>query len=249
MFMLPFPARDGNTTSGTESLGALPEWDLSDLYASPDAPELLEDMSWLERECSSFAKDYEGQLADLSSDSMLTCVQRNEKISNVAGRVMSFASLRYYQMTTDEDRTKFLSDAQEKITNFTTPLVFFSLEMNRLEDSHLENLMAQNENLARYKRAFERMRAMKPHQLSDEMEKFIHDLGAVGDAWEKLFDETIAGLSFDANGETRNIEGTLDFLMDHDRSKREAAARELANVFSKNIKVILIIIFIVHNKI
>ena len=237
MVSLPFPARDGNTTSGTESLGALPEWDLSDLYASPDAPELLEDMSWLERECSSFAKDYEGQLADLSSDSMLTCVQRNEKISNVAGRVMSFASLRYYQMTTDEDRTKFLSDAQEKITNFTTPLVFFSLEMNRLEDSHLENLMAQNENLARYKRAFERMRAMKPHQLSDEMEKFIHDLGAVGDAWEKLFDETIAGLSFDANGETRNIEGTLDFLMDHDRSKREAAARELANVFSKNIKV------------
>jgi oligoendopeptidase F len=168
---------------------------------------------------------------------MLNCVHRNEKISNIAGRVMSYAGLRHYQMTTDVDRTKFLSDTQEKITDFTTPLVFFTLEMNRLEDNHLDNLMAKNQELARYKRAFDRMLAMKPHQLSDEMEKFVHDLGAVGDAWEKLFDETIAGLSFEANGDTRNIEGTLDFLMDHDRSKREAAARELAKVFSENIKI------------
>ena len=237
MLNLPFPVRDANTSGGTKNLGDLPEWDLSDLYASPDATELSEDMAWLEEECASFAKDYEGQLAGLSADGMMTCVRRNEKISNIAGRVMSYAGLRYYQMTTDGDRTKFLSDAQEKITNFTTPLVFFTLEMNRLGDSHLENLMVQNQELARYRRAFDRMRAMKPHQLSDEMEKFIHDLGAVGDAWEKLFDETIAGLNFEANGEIRNIEGTLDFLMDHDRSKRESAARELAKVFSENIKI------------
>ena len=237
MNSLPFPVRDVNTSGGTENLGDLPEWDLSDLYSSPDAQELSTDMAWLEKECASFAKDYEGQLADLSAVNMLTCVHRNEKISNIAGRVMSYAGLRYYQMMTDGDRTKFLSDAQEKITNFTTPLVFFTLEMNRLKDDHLENLMSQSKDLARYRRAFERMRAMKPHQLSDEMEKFVHDLGAVGDAWEKLFDETIAGLSFKANGDTRNIEGTLDFLMDHDRSKREAAARELANVFSNNIKI------------
>ena len=176
MLNLPFPVRDANTSGGTKNLGDLPEWDLSDLYASPDATELSEDMAWLEEECASFAKDYEGQLAGLSADGMMTCVRRNEKISNIAGRVMSYAGLRYYQMTTDGDRTKFLSDAQEKITNFTTPLVFFTLEMNRLGDSHLENLMVQNQELARYRRAFDRMRAMKPHQLSDEMEKFIHDV-------------------------------------------------------------------------
>ena len=237
MLNFPVPVRDATTGGGTENFGDLPEWDLSDLYSSPDAPELSKDMAWLEKECASFAKDYENQLAGLSSNDMLNCVHRNEKISNIAGRVMSYAGLRHYQMTTDGDRTKFLSDTQEKITDFTTPLVFFTLEMNRLEDNHLDNLMAKNQELARYKRAFDRMLAMKPHQLSDEMEKFVHDLGAVGDAWEKLFDETIAGLSFEANGDTRNIEGTLDFLMDHDRSKREAAARELAKVFSENIKI------------
>ncbi len=237
MFQVPFHIKDANSTHGDKNLGDLPEWNLSDLYTAPDASELSNDLNWLEAECATFAADYEGKLVELSADEMMTCVVRNEKISTVAGRVMSYAGLRYYQMTTDGERTKFLSDCQEKITKFTTPLVFFSLELNRLEDDHIEDLLAQNAALARYRRVFERMRAMRPHQLSDELEKFIHDLGAVGDAWEKLFDETIAGLSFDLDGEEKNIEGTLDFLTSHDRDKRESAARELARVFSANIKI------------
>ncbi len=237
MFHLPFPARDSNPSTGNKNLGNLPEWDLSDLYQSPDSKAIKNDLSWLEVECTEFATHYEGKLGSLTSDEMVACVERNEKISNIAGRIMSFAGLRYYQLTTDGERTKFLSDCQEKVTNYTSPLVFFSLELNRLEDDHIEGLMAENVALARYRRVFERMRAMKPHQLSDELEKFLHDMGAVGDAWEKLFDETIAGLAFEVDGKTLNIEGTLDFLMDHDRSKREAAAKELAKVFHGNIKV------------
>ena len=129
-----------------------------------------------------------------------------------------------------------MSDAQEEITNFTTPLVFFTLEINRLEEGHLDTLFAQNKELARFKPVFDKIRAMKPYQLSDELENFLHDLGVVGDAWEKLFDETIAGLSFDVAGETHNIEGTLNFLTDQDRAKRQAAAHALADVFQDNIK-------------
>ncbi len=136
------------------------------------------------------------------------------KINQIAGRIMSYAGLRYYQMTTDSSRAKFMSDAQEKITNFTTPLVFFTLELNRLEDDHLANLLSQKADLARYKPVFDRIRAMKDYQLSDEMEKFLHDLGVVGDAWERLFDETIAGLEFEVNGEPLNIEGALNLLTD-----------------------------------
>ena len=229
--------RDASATNGSKELEDLPVWDLNDLYSSPKAPELKNDMEWLERECKLFADKYEGKLDSLSSDEMVVCVHRNEKISNVSGRLISFAGLRYYQMTTDEDRSKFFSDIQEKITDYTKSLVFFSLEMNRLDDSRLENHMSENKELERYRRVFERMRAMKPHQLSDEIEKFIHDLGATADAWEKLFDETIAGLNFDFDGEKRNIESTLDLLTDHSRPLRETAARELAKVFDKNIKI------------
>ncbi|KPQ21483.1 MAG: Oligopeptidase F, partial [Rhodobacteraceae bacterium HLUCCA24] len=114
---------------------------------------------------------------------------------------MSYAGLRYYQQTTDADRAKFLSDCQERITDYTTPLVFFTLEINRLPDDHLDGLFARNADLARYKPVFDRIRKMKPYQLSDELEKFLHDMGAVGDAWERLFDETIAGLTFEVDGE------------------------------------------------
>ncbi|MES0861552.1 M3 family oligoendopeptidase [Ruegeria sp. SCPT10] len=233
---LPFPVRDANAVGGTDNLGNLPEWDLSDLYASEDAPELAHDLDWLDGECASFASDYEGKLADLDADGLLTCVLRNEKINGIAGRIMSFAGLRYYQLTTDADRAKFLSDMQEKITIFTTPLVFFTLELNRIDDDVLKAHFAANADLARYEPVFRRIRAMKPYQLSDELEKFLHDLGVVGDAWERLFDETIAGLTFDVDGEELNIEGTLNLLTEQDRSKREAAARELAAVFQDNVK-------------
>ena len=236
MFQLPFPVRDANAAGGDKSLGDLPEWDLNDLYTGEDAEELTRDMAWLEEACASFAADYEGKLADLDAAGMLDCVLRNERINAIAGRIMSFAGLRYYQLTTDASRAKFMSDCQEKITNFTTPLVFFTLELNRLDDGVLDAHFAENADLARYKPVFDRIRAMKPYQLSDELEKFLHDLGVVGDAWERLFDETIAGLEFEVDGEPLNIEGTLNLLTDPDRGKREASSRELAEVFAENVK-------------
>ena len=236
MFQLPFPVHDVNASLGSKDLGDLPEWDLSDLYSSQDAPELSRDLQWLDQECASFAADYEGKLAHLDAEEMLNCVLRNERINTIAGRIMSFAGLRYYQLTVDGDRTKFMSDMQEKITDFTTPLVFFTLELNRIDDAALQALLNANDALARYQPVFDRIRAMKPYQLSDELEKFLHDLGVVGDAWERLFDETIAGLSFEIDGESLGIEGTLNLLTDPDRAQREKGAVELARVFGETVK-------------
>ena len=230
------PVFDANATAGGKDLGNLPDWDLTDLYTAPDAPEIKRDLDWLEQACASFAADYEGKLATLDAEEFLNSVLRNEKIDTTAGRLMSYAGLRYYQLTTDAERAKFLSDLQEKVVNYSTPLVFFTLELNRLDDGHLDKLFEANDDLARYKPVFDRIRAMKPYQLSDELEKFLHDLGVVGDAWERLFDETIAGLEFEIDGDALNIESTLNLLTEQDRSKREAAARELARVFADNIK-------------
>ena len=237
MFQLPIPIFDAEHSKGSAELGQLPDWNLNDLYTSTDAKELVNDLNWLEKECDEFAKNYEGKLKFLSADEMLKCVVRNEKISSISGRIISYAGLLYYQKTTDADRAKFLSDMQEKITIFTTKLVFFSLEINSLDDDFLESLLKENVKLSRYKPVFEKIRALKPYQLSDEIEKFLHDLGIVGDAWEKLFDETIAGLKFKIGGETLNIEATLNFLTDQKREIRKNATHELARVFGENIKI------------
>jgi len=161
MIHLPQPARDAETDHGSRDLGDLPEWDLSDLYTGADAPELKRDLDWLNKACAEFAKDYEGKLDTLDAGGLLKCIRRDEEITSVAGRIMSFAGLRYHQQTTDPERTKFLSDCQEKITAYTTPLVFFSLELNRLEDDHLAALYDESAGLKRYKPVLDRIRAMK----------------------------------------------------------------------------------------
>ncbi len=235
---LPAPVFDATSAAGgTGNFGDLPEWDLSDLYPAPDAPEFARDMAWLEKACADFAAKYEGKLADLDAAGLLKCVQEYEAISTTGGRLMSYAGLRYYQNTMDADRAQFMQNAQEKVTVYTAPLVFYSLEINRIEDAKLDAMLVENADLARYKPIFEQLRAMKPYQLSDELEKFLHDQSSVGaSAWNKLFDETIAGLMFTVDGAEMNLESTLNLLTEQDRSKREAATRELARVFGENVK-------------
>ena len=75
-------------------------------------------------------------------------------------------------VTLDGERAKFFSDNEDRVTAFTTPLVFTSLEFNRIEDDHLAALYGQSQELFRYKPHLDRIRAMKPYQLSDELERF-----------------------------------------------------------------------------
>ena len=218
--------------------GDLPEWNLSDLYSGEDAPELQRDLNWTRSACESFSKDYEGKLTSLDASGLLEAVQRYEAIDVVAGRIMSFAGLRYYQVTSDTGRAKFMSDMQDQLTKITTPLVFYGLEFNRIDEKSLKSLINQSNDLARYKPVFDRMRAMKPYQLSDELEKFLHDQSVIGaSAWNRLFDETVAGLVFYIDGEELPLEAAANKLSEQDRDIRETAAREIARVLRENTSV------------
>ncbi len=230
------PLSDARDPATGESLGPLPEWDLSDLYAAEDSPDISRDLDWLAAECAAFAADYEGRLASLDSAAMLRAIRRYEDIQRVSGRIMSFAGLRYYQNTVDPARAKFFGDMQTRITDLSTPLVFFTLELNRVENAHLDALLAADPALGRYRPVLDRIRAMKPYQLSDELEKFLHDQSVVGAAaWNRLFDETMAGLVFEVDGETLPLEATLNLLSDRDRTRRETGARALAEVFQEKL--------------
>jgi len=236
MSRLSQPLADARDPASGDALGPLPEWDLADLYPSEDAPALAADLDWLRAECAAFAADLEGKLASLDAAAMLAAVTRYERIQTVSGRIMSYAGLRHYQDTLDPARAKFFGDKQVEITDITAPLVFLTLELNRIEDARIEALLAADPALDRYRPVFDSIRKMKPHQLSDELEKFLHDQSVVGaSAWNRLFDEAMAGLEFDVDGETLSLEVTLDLLSDPDRARRKAAAEALATVFRENI--------------
>ncbi len=221
--------------ASADASGGLPTWDLADLYPSESSGELENDRNWLTGECAAFRDAYAGRLGLLSSGELLDCISKYDRIQSVSNRLMSFAQLRHAEAVTDPDRTKFLSDMQSTLTETSGHLVFFTLELNRIEDSSLEELLSENADLARYAPFLDQVRTMKPYQLSDELEAFLHDQSVVGaSAWSMLFDETVGALSFRVNGKSLSLEKALHLLSDPDRSLREESARELARVFGGN---------------
>lgn len=220
---------------GGGAFGDLPEWDLTDLYPAPDAPEVSRDLDKLEQDCVDFAARYEGNLANLSAEEMLEAIRAYEAIDLIGGRLASFAYLRYAQKTTDPERTKFLADIQTRITDAVRPTIFWSLELNSLPEDNFASLYKASADLARYRPIFDRIRKMQPHQLSAELEQYNHDHSPVDSAWVTLFDETIAGLLFDVNGEEMGLEATLDLLTSQDRATRESGARAVAETLGRNL--------------
>ncbi|MEM6744672.1 MAG: M3 family metallopeptidase, partial [Pseudomonadota bacterium] len=236
---MPPMLRDASADAGGVSpFGDLPEWNLDDLYPGPEAPALRTDLDEARQEAAALAEQVEGKMAGLSGDRLADAVIRYERLQRRLGRVMSYAGLRHYQNTTDAERAKFLGDMQNEVTELTAPTVFFSLELNSLDDDALAAKLAESETLRRYKPWVDRLRAFKPHQLSQELETFLHDQSVVGTtAWNRLFDETMARLEFSVDGEDGPLplEATLTLLSDGDRAKREAAAKALSEVFAQNL--------------
>ena len=227
-----------NADPGSSQINNLPEWNLDDLYSSENDKNLTIDLKWLDKECTKFENDFKNKLSKLSAQNFLKCILRYEKIQNISGRIMSFAGLKYYQSTTDPKRAKFLADMQDKITVSSSKLVFFSLEINNIDNKKINSLLKGDVQLSRFKPIFDSLRKMKNHQLSTELEAFLHDQSVVGtSAWNRLFDETIAGLKFTINNEELNIESTLNLLSDNDRKTRELGAKEVARVLGKNINI------------
>ena len=218
--------------------GTLPQWNLADLYSGMDGDDLAADFKRLADDAAAFEAGHKGNLAQYAAEdhgALLTAVKAYEAISDLAGRIGSFAGLVYTGDTTDPERAKFMGDAQEKLVATSTQLLFFELEMNRIDDDALQAALAAHEGLAHYRPWFEDLRKDKPHQLDDEIEQVFHDKSVTSaSAWNRLFDETMANLTYEVDGEDLTLEPTLNLLQDSDPAKREAAYHALGKVFAAN---------------
>ncbi|OAN53704.1 oligoendopeptidase F [Paramagnetospirillum marisnigri] len=215
-------------------LGAVPEWDLSDLYASPDCPKLEADLAAVADSAKAFESAFAGRLAGLSGAEFGGAIAEYERISEVIYRAMSFAQLLYSADVSNPDHGRFYQGMQERVTEISTHTLFFTLEINRLDDARLAELLATPE-AGRYASWLRDLRVFRPHQLSDELEKMLHELHVVGTAaWNRLFDETMARLRFPLDGEELTSAQALNLLSDIDPAKRQAAAKSLGKVLGDN---------------
>jgi oligoendopeptidase F len=227
---------DAVAAPGHDDLGSLPEWDLQDLYPGRDSPELQADLKTAAADAAAFRLRYQGKLAALDGDSLGKAVAGYEALQEVLGRIMSYAQLVHAGDMTDPEISRFYQTMQERVTDISTELLFFSLELNRLDDAVLAAKL-KAPALAKYQPWLRDLRAMRPHQLSDEVEQILHEKQIAGrNAWMRLFDETIAHLRFPLDGRELTCNEVLNLLSDRDGKVRKSAAKSLGKVLGDNLR-------------
>ncbi len=224
----------------------MPEWNLADLYAGLDDPAIKRDLDRTDAECVAFEEAYKGKLAGLAASSgagtaLAEAVRRYEAIDDLMGRLGSYAGLVHAGDTVDPARTKFYGDVQDRMTAASTHLLFFALELNRVDDALLEAAM-HDPALGHYRPWLEDVRKYKPYQLEDRVEQLFHEKSVTAfSAWNRSFDATIATLRFKVAGKSLAIEPTLNLLQDRSGAKRKAAAEALAHTFKDNLQAFALI--------
>ncbi|MSP45502.1 MAG: M3 family oligoendopeptidase [Xanthobacteraceae bacterium] len=243
---LQAPARSAAAKKATKSLGSLPEWNLADLYPAMDAPAVKQDLDRGETACIEFEKAYKGRLADIAASpsggrTLSEAVRRYEAIEDVLGRLISYAGLLYAGNSTDPAIAKFYGDMQERITAASLHLLFFQLELNRLDDAALDKAMT-DPALGHYRPWIEDVRKDKPYQLEDRVEQLFHEKSVTGySAFNRLFDETMVALRFKVGGKLLPLERTLTLMQDSDPKKRKVAAEALAKTFKENLRLFTLV--------
>jgi oligoendopeptidase F len=220
---------------------SLPTWDLSDLYAGPDDPAVQADLAKADQLAKAFAQSFTGKLATLSGSALASAISDYERIQEILGRLVSYAQLLFAEESTDPATGRFYQTINERVTAISSDLLFFTLELNRLDEATLEQKLS-DPTLARYSPWLRDLRVFRPHQLSDDLEKFSHEreLTASG-AWVRLFDETVAAMRVPLDGQQLTVNDILNKLSDRDRSVREAAAKAIGGAFDSNIRLFSLI--------
>ncbi len=219
----------------------LPQWDLGDFYPSIDAPEVSKDFVKLEKLCSAFAKSYEGKVAKLSGAQLAKALSEYEVIQELFGKLGSFASLLFAKNMSLPQNAQFYQNVQEKLTVLSSKIIFFTLAINNISDKEMAAKL-KDKALAKYSPWLRDVRAFKPYQLADNLEKLLLEKNVAGrSAWTRLFDETLTDLRFPYDNEQLTEPQILDKLSSRDAATRKKAALVIGDVFAANAKIFTLI--------
>ena len=213
----------------------LPVWNLGDLYSSINSRKILKDLNLIEKLSKSFSKKYEGKVIKLSAIKLLKAIEEIEKIDEIMDKILSYAHLLVSENIENEKNKIFFQQMQEKITKFSSMLIFFTLELNQISDKKIK-IFFKEKKLIKYKNWIINRRSFKPYQLDKKLEKLLQDKSLTSSsAWIRLFDDTIAALRFPFKNKLLSSAEILNFLSDNKSSTRKAAAKSVGKTLGKNI--------------
>jgi len=235
------PTRSAASATAAADLGALPNWNLADLYDGIAAPAITADLGRIDTEAEAFAQAYEGKVAGLGGSALGAAIAAYERLQDTLGRLMSFGGLAFAGAMDDTKVAQFYQTLQERVNAASVRLLFFTLELNRIDDADLAAKLAAPE-LAHYAPWLRDVRAFRPHQLSDEIERLLHEKYVAGRAaWGRLFDETVTDLRFPVDGRDLTIAEAMHLMFDPDRAKRQAGSESVGKVLGDHARTFALI--------
>lgn len=212
----------------------LPGWDLSDLYAGIDDPKVAKDLKKIEKKSKDFAKKYKGRLAGLNAEEFAESLRDYEQISILSGILGEYAYLNMCTQMKNKEAMAFYQNISEKLTDYAKPTVFYSLEINKLDDSKIEQLL-KDKGVAAYKHWLKRIRRYKKYELSEPVEEvFLEKSVTSSSAWVRLYEEHSSRLKYFVDGKEYNDAELSKLLQDKDPAVREKAGKEMNRVSKEN---------------
>jgi oligoendopeptidase F len=228
-------------TLAAPELSDLPRWNLDDLYPGLDSPSLKQALADAEIQAQAFQERYQGKVIGLPGAELGRAITEYETLQDVLGRVMSYASLIHAGDMDDPKIGQFYQTIQERVTTISSLLLFFSLDINRIEDKDLEEKLKAPQ-LRHYEPWLRDTRSFRPHQLSDEVEKLLHEKYVTGRAaWGRLFEQTISAMRFAIGGRDMTSAEALNLLSSPDRATRAEAAESISKTLGGSVRTIALI--------
>lgn len=220
-----------------KSLGTMPTWDLKDLYKSLDDPQINKDIQIIQINIDNFIQKYKAKISILEPDELYNAIKEYEDVSEKMGKIGSYSYLKYAENLSIDENIKFYQKISELSTNLSAKLVFFSIEINELDEELLKVYLTQSKNLQKYKKYLDDLRLFKKYQLSQELEEMLTEQSiTASQAWVRLFDETIDNMSFEFKGETLNEAQILEIVNGSDKKARVEAGKVFGETLGKQVK-------------
>jgi oligoendopeptidase F len=227
--------------TSNQTLGDLPRWDLTDLYPGPDSPALAADLAAARAGAERLRSRLHGRMDSLDGAALAVAIAEYEAIDERLARAMSYAQLIHASAVDDAEVGRFHQSTHEAVTEISALTLFFTLELNALDDAAIAPKLA-HPDMTRWRPWVRDLRVFKPHQLDDAMERLLHEKQVAGRAaWTRLFDETMAAIRVPLDGQDLTVTEVLHKVQEPDADLRRRAALAFSGALDQRVKLFALV--------
>ena len=223
----------------------LPIWNLSEIYKDIKDPNIGKDIKEISKLSNEFLKKWKGRIKELSATDFVNCIEKYQAINESIYKIGTHSSLTFATNMEDPEISRYNSSISDQITEILSSLIFFTLELSKIDDKTIESWMKEN-SAQKWQPFITILRKRNPYLLDPLVEEILIEKSATGRAaWVRLFDETSAALRFPFRKDLLSEAEILNLLSDSDPENRKIAGKSLSDILDKNKRIFAMILNVI----